>query len=126
MHYLPSKLLQNYQLMLQRIETDESQVVDIFICSMLMASLQFHWAFDKGALFDSPLLAVGWTATVLLLWNCILIVWQERYDFYTRSEKSDKYRPRRRLFIWEVAHLLFSLGLFAVSFSINLKVSTDI
>lgn len=126
MHYLPGKLLQNYQLVLREIETDKSQVVLIFICCMLMASLQFHWAFDKGALFDSPLLAVGWTATVLLLWNYIIIVWQERYDFYTRSEKSHKYRQRRRLFVWEAAHFLFSLGLFAVSFSIDLKVSTNI
>lgn len=91
-----------------------------------MASLQFHWAVEKGALFDSPLLTVGWTASVLLLWNFIIIVMQERYDFYTRSKKSYKYRPRRRLLVWEVAHLLFSSGLLAVSFSIDLEISNGV
>lgn len=93
---------------------------------MLMASLQFHWAVEKGALFDSPLLTVGWTSTVLLLWNFIIIVMQERYDFYTRSKKSYDYRPRKRLLVWEVAHFLFSLGLLAVSLSIGLEFSTDV
>lgn len=92
---------------------------------MLMASLQFHWGIDQHALFSSPLLAVGWAASLLLFWNIVIIVMQERYDYFTRSQKSTRYRPRRRLLVWETSHALFSSGLFAVSFSINLKASIN-
>lgn len=88
----------------------------------MMASLHFHWGgIDPHALFDSPLLDVGWVATLLLLWNTLTIIMQERYDYFTRSKTSTKYRPRRRLLVWETAHALFSTGLLAVSFSPSLR-----
>ncbi|KAG6362384.1 hypothetical protein INS49_010614 [Diaporthe citri] len=90
-----------------------SQAVAIFICAMLMASLVFHWGVDKDALFNSPMMTVGWTATVLLLWNFVISIMQERYDFFTRSKDSHMYRSRQRLFVWELAHALFSTGILA-------------
>lgn len=81
--------------------TEMPQVVIAFISAMLMAALEFHLGIDESALFGSPLLALGWTATLLLLWNLVIVVFQERYDFFTRSEKSlTKYRPRKRLLVW--------------------------
>lgn len=91
----------------------------------MMASLQFHWGIDQHALYDSPLVAVSWAATLLLFWNTIIIVMQERYDYFTRSKKSTKYRPRRRLLVWETAHALFSTGIFTVSFS-SFKASINV
>lgn len=102
--------------------TDGPQVVAIFVSVMLTASLQFHWAIDKGALFDSPLITLGWAATVLLLWNFVIVIMQERYDYFTRSKTSNRYRPRRRLLVWEAAHAVFSTALFAVSLSIILNI----
>lgn len=90
---------------------------------MMMASLQFHWGIDQHALFNSSLLTVAWAASLLLCWNIIIIIMQERYDYFTRSQKSTRYRPRRRLLAWETAHALFSTGLIAVSFSASLKAS---
>lgn len=104
--------------------TDGTQALAMFICVMLIASLVFHWGVDKDALFNSPLMTVSWTATVLLLWNFVITIWQERYDFFTRSkEESDMYRSRQRLFVWELAHALFSTGIFSVSFSIGLRIA---
>lgn len=100
---------------------DKVKVGAIFICTMMMAALHFHWGIDQHALFNSPLLSVGWAATFLMFWNTIIIIMQERYDYFTRSKKSDRYRPRRRLLVWETAHFLFSAGLFSVSFSASLK-----
>ncbi|KAL2278754.1 hypothetical protein FJTKL_14205 [Diaporthe vaccinii] len=91
-----------------------SQAVAIFICVMLMASLVFHWAIDKDALFNSALMIVSWTATVVLLWNFFSSIMQERYDFFTRSkQESEMYRARQRLFVWELAYALFSTGILA-------------
>ncbi|KAI7775210.1 hypothetical protein LA080_007161 [Diaporthe eres] len=93
-----------------------SQAVAIFICVMLMASLVFHWAIDKDALFNSALMIVSWTATVVLLWNFFSSIMQERYDFFTRSkQESEMYRARQRLFVWELAYALFSTGILACS-----------
>lgn len=106
--------------------TDMLQIIIAFICAMLMAALEFHWGIDKSALFGSPLLALGWTATVLLLWNLIIVMFQERYDFFTRSEKNlTKYRPRKRLLVWEITHFVFVAGIASVSFSPTSKIAID-
>lgn len=113
--------------MLRTIVTDETQAVAIFICVMLMASLVFHWAVDKDALFNSPLMIVSWTAAVVLLWNFFSSIIQERYDFFTRSkQESEMYRSRQRLFVWELAYALFSTGILAVSFSTSLVIASSI
>lgn len=110
-----------YGFVLQERLADELQVVVMFICVMFMASLQFHWGIAKGALLDSPLISVGWAATILLLWNLIITTMQERYDYFTRSQHSKRYRPRRRLVVWELTHFVFSAALFGVSFYISFE-----
>lgn len=92
---------------------------------MMFAALHFHWGIDPHALFNSPLLSVGWAATLLLFWNIIIIIMQERYDYFTRSQQSTRYRPRRRLLVWETSHALFSTGIFAVSLAASLKASIN-
>lgn len=94
----------------------------MFICVMFMASLEFHWAISEHALFDSPVISVGWAVTVVLLCQCIFITMHERYDYFTRSKHSQRYRPRRRLLAWECAHLASSLALVGVSFYITRKI----
>lgn len=93
-----------------------------------MSAVLFHWNAPKGALSSSPLISLGFAGSVLLLYGFCFFIILERYDFFTRSKKSTKsrdYRPRRRLVVWEILHLVISSLIFAASFYISFTLTIN-